>query len=206
MLRVQSTIGDFKTSGRERPSSSPSPISKPLSLIFAPCRVESREQRRSFRERPPQSRSPFLSATSEPDKEAGSGMSTTKNRRQKDITKLMMKDYKVEMESDDSKNMAGLYEGGVWKLRVELPDECPFKSPSIYFVNNIFHPNIFSMCSKITFHNFSTPNPLNPLNEEAACLMITDHSAYEQKVKGDSWTREVYIGRSLKITIDARME
>ncbi|CAL9077526.1 unnamed protein product [Musa acuminata var. zebrina] len=140
-------------------------------------------------------------------------MSATTNRRQKDITKLMMKDYKVEMETDDSKKFfvylhgpkESLYEGGVWKLRVELPDEYPFKSPSIYFVNNIFHPNVDDESGEIcvnvfhedwspmidllsVFENYITqflltPNPLNPLNEEAAELMITDHSAYEQKVK-----------------------
>ena len=98
-----------------------------------------------------------------------------------------------------------LYEGGLWELTVFFPSEYPFKSPSIGFVNKMYHPNVEessgSICLDVLnkkwspaysllniFDTFipqllSYPNPDDPLNSEAAKLLLSDKEAYEEKVK-----------------------
>ncbi|GAA0160888.1 hypothetical protein Leryth_000094 [Lithospermum erythrorhizon] len=140
-------------------------------------------------------------------------MSSPSKRREMDLMKLMMSDYKVELINDEMHQFFvhfngpsdSIYDGGVWKVRVELPDAYPYKSPSIGFVNKLYHPNIDEMsgavCLDVINQTWSPmfdlvnifevflpqlllyPNPSDPLNGEAAALMMRDRAAYEQKVK-----------------------
>ncbi|KAI1347145.1 ubiquitin-conjugating enzyme h [Xylaria sp. FL0043] len=97
------------------------------------------------------------------------------------------------------------FENGVWKVHVELPDQYPYKSPSIGFVNRIFHPNIDelsgSVCLDVINQTWSPmfdminifevflpqllryPNPADPLNGEAAALLMREPKSYDAKVK-----------------------
>ncbi|XP_008780946.1 ubiquitin-conjugating enzyme E2-23 kDa-like isoform X3 [Phoenix dactylifera] len=140
-------------------------------------------------------------------------MSSPSKRRDMDVMKLMMSDYTVETINDGLSEFnvefhgpkESPYEGGVWKVHVELPDAYPYKSPSIGFLNKIFHPNVDelsgSICLDVINQSWSPmfdlsnifevflpqlllyPNPADPLNGDAASLMLKDQQQYEQKVK-----------------------
>lgn len=135
-------------------------------------------------------------------------------RRDTDVMKLMMSNYDVHL-TDESKTSDfdvkfhgptdTPYEGGIWKIHVSLPKDYPFKSPSIGFVNRMYHPNVDEMsgsvCLDVINQTWSPmfdlvnifdvfipqllryPNPTDPLNGEAASLLLKDPDAYNKKVK-----------------------
>ncbi|KAK8052851.1 ubiquitin-conjugating enzyme protein [Apiospora saccharicola] len=159
-------------------------------------------------------------------------MSSPRRRIETDVMKLMS-DYEVTLINDNSKSAPCLpdlssvstnisspvqefyvrfkgptetpFEGGSWKIHVELPEQYPYKSPSIGFVNRIYHPNIDelsgSVCLDVINQTWSPmfdminifevflpqllryPNPSDPLNGEAAALLMREPKSYDAKVK-----------------------
>ena len=74
----------------------------------------------------------------------------SEKRKEKDVVKLLMSDYKVSPSALNPCDFVVFfkgpkdspYENGIWSVHVLLPEQYPYKSPSIGFVNRIFHPNI----------------------------------------------------------------
>jgi len=136
-----------------------------------------------------------------------------KRRIETDVMKLLMSDYEVNLVNDSMQEFfvrfygpeETPFAGGVWKIHVELPDQYPFKSPSIGFMNKIFHPNIDelsgSVCLDVINQTWSPmfdminifevflpqllryPNANDPLNGEAAALLMRHPVEYDAKVK-----------------------
>ena len=100
------------------------------------------------------------------------------------------------------------YENCTWHVRFTIPETYPFASPSVGFVEKIFHPNVDEQSGTICLdalnkawspmftikHIVETvlpylltyPNPDDPLNRDAALLMKSDSEAYEKKVRAHS--------------------
>lgn len=140
-------------------------------------------------------------------------MSSPKRRIETDVMKLLMSDYDVSLVDDNMQefyvNFEGPkdspYEGGLWRIHVELPDQYPYKSPSIGFRNKIFHPNIDeasgSVCLDVINQTWSPmfdmfnifeefipqllnyPNAADPLNGDASSLYMRNKAQYLEKVK-----------------------
>jgi len=140
-------------------------------------------------------------------------MSSPSRRKETDVMKLMMSDYKVTPNDDLMKDFSvkfhgpkdSPYDGGVWNVHVELPSAYPYKSPSIGFQNKIYHPNVDeasgTVCLDVINQTWSPmfdlinvfevflpqlllyPNPTDPLNAEAAALLMREPEKYKEKVK-----------------------
>ena len=125
----------------------------------------------------------------------------------------MMADHDLALVDDSLRTLHVLfkgprdspYEGGVWKVRVELPDSYPHKSPSVGFANHIFHPNVCplggAVCLDVLNQTWSAmydlvnvfdvflpqlllyPNPEDPLNDDAARMMRAEPARYAEKVR-----------------------
>ena len=125
----------------------------------------------------------------------------------------MMADHDLALLDDSLRTLHVLfkgprdspYEGGVWRVRVELPDSYPHKSPSVGFANHIFHPNVCplggAVCLDVLNQTWSAmydlvnvfdvflpqlllyPNPEDPLNDDAARMMRAEPARYAEKVR-----------------------
>uniref|UniRef100_A0A7S0E026 Ubiquitin-conjugating enzyme E2 H n=1 Tax=Phaeocystis antarctica TaxID=33657 RepID=A0A7S0E026_9EUKA len=146
-----------------------------------------------------------------------------------DVMKLMMSDYKVVLVDDNPSDIYVVfhgpkdspYQGGSWRVHVELPDGYPYKSPSIGFCNRLFHPNVDEMsgavCLDVINQTWSPmfdllnvfdvflpqlllyPNPADPLNGEAAALMLREPDRYQAKIRD-------YVGKYGQVALTAEEE
>mmetsp|Transcript_21159 Transcript_21159/g.56404 ORF Transcript_21159/g.56404 Transcript_21159/m.56404 type:complete len:244 (-) Transcript_21159:369-1100(-) len=103
--------------------------------------------------------------------------------------------------------MGSPYEGGVFRLDVEVPAGYPLEPPKIKFATRIFHPNVGrghtpgAICLDILRKEawspaltiertllsiaslLADPNPASPMDTEAAKLYTSDRDAYDRRVK-----------------------
>lgn len=134
-------------------------------------------------------------------------------RIQSEICKLCAKNFEVVNVNGNPRDLEIVisgpadtpFYGNKYKIRIGIPPEYPFKSPSIGFITKIFHPNIdevsgtvcldvlnqvwsplFDLCNVVEAflpQLLAYPNPLDPLNTEAAHMFINDKKRFNETVK-----------------------
>ena len=133
-------------------------------------------------------------------------MNPSERRKQADTRALQRAGFLMHAETDGALvcKLTGPedtpYAGRTWRVRFVLPREYPFKSPSVGFVDKMFHPNVDyesgSICLNVLnqewtpVYNLVTimqtllpqlltyPNADDPLNEEASALWQTDKEGF----------------------------
>ena len=95
------------------------------------------------------------------------------------------------------------WEGGIFQLKIKLPNEYPHRPPTIKFITKMFHPNIYkngNICLDILQSKWSPvydirsvlisiqslltdPNTSSPANLDASKLYTSDIKEYNRKVR-----------------------
>uniref|UniRef100_A0A671KHK4 Ubiquitin-conjugating enzyme E2 H n=1 Tax=Sinocyclocheilus anshuiensis TaxID=1608454 RepID=A0A671KHK4_9TELE len=135
-----------------------------------------------------------------------SSPSPGKRRMDTDVVKLIESKHEVTILSGLNEFVVKFYgpqgtpyEGGVWKVRVDLPDKYPFKSPSIgkvllYMMSGTVCLDVINQTWTALydltniFESFlpqllAYPNPIDPLNGDAAAMYLHRPEDYKQKIK-----------------------
>ena len=111
-----------------------------------------------------------------------------------------IKEFQIEIKGPEQ----SLYKDSYYRLNFIIPDEYPYKSPSVAFDNKIYHPNIEfcsgSICLNTLNKNWAAvydlmiiidvmipqllinPNPNDPFNVEASRMFTSDMDLYKFEV------------------------